>query len=57
MAKFDEPPSHEEAKRSLHTSLNSGKNTDEVVHDTSGLMFAYARRSAERLFGLASIYC
>jgi hypothetical protein len=52
MAKFDEPPSTEDL-----TSLMSEKKIEEVVHDTPGLMFAYARRSAEKVFGPDSIYC
>ena len=40
MDKFDEAPSR----------------SDLIVHDTSALMFAYARRSAEKRFGPDSIY-
>lgn len=43
MDKFDDAPSSEE-------------NGNEVAHDTPGLMFAYARRSAEKAFGSNSIY-
>lgn len=49
MAKFDEPPSQGEATLSIKMV--------EEVHDTPGLMFAYARRSAEKVFGADSIYC
>jgi ribulose-5-phosphate 4-epimerase/fuculose-1-phosphate aldolase len=52
MAKFDEPPSTEDL-----TSLMNEEKIEEVVHDTPGLMFAYARRSAEKVFGPDSIYC
>ena len=52
MAKFDEPPSTEDL-----TSLMNEEKIEEVVHDTPGLMFAYARRSAEKVFGPDTIYC
>lgn len=42
MDKFDEAPPQ--------------KDDNEVSHDTSGLMFAYARRTAEKTFGADSIY-
>ena len=51
---FDEAPNS--AKSSLNLSDNIPKNEDVVMHDTSSLMFAYARRSAERLFGIDEIY-
>ena len=44
MGKFDEAPSRRK------------QDTASVVHDTSALMFAYARRSAEKMFGPDSIY-
>jgi ribulose-5-phosphate 4-epimerase/fuculose-1-phosphate aldolase len=49
MEKFDEAPSHGDA------TLQKNK-IEESVHDTPGLMFAYARRSAEKVFGADSIY-
>jgi len=55
MKKFDEAPSSAEVKSTLDSS-NGEKNGEEVAHDTPGLMFAYARRSAERKFGPDSIY-
>ncbi|KAL3757517.1 hypothetical protein ACHAWU_010149 [Discostella pseudostelligera] len=57
MAKFDEPPSQGEVKADTETLVKSDKKTEEEVHDTPGLMFAYARRSAEKVFGSDSIYC
>ncbi|KAL7538826.1 hypothetical protein ACHAXR_008819 [Thalassiosira sp. AJA248-18] len=44
MEKFDEPPS------------DAANQDREEVHDTPGLMFGYARRSAEKAFGVDSIY-
>lgn len=46
MDKFDEAPSQKE----------DDDSSGEVLHDTSGLMFAYARRTAEKTFGADSIY-
>ena len=49
MDKFDEAPS---------TNRDTSSTGEEKVeeHDTAGLMFAAARRSAEREFGMDSIY-
>lgn len=47
MEKFDEAPTGNSKK---------DENPAVIMHDTSGLMFAYARRSAEKTFGLDSIY-
>jgi hypothetical protein len=46
MDKFDEAPS----------SGEDDMEVKEVAFDTPGLMFAYARRSAEKAFGSNSIY-
>mmetsp|Transcript_31494 Transcript_31494/g.63524 ORF Transcript_31494/g.63524 Transcript_31494/m.63524 type:complete len:366 (-) Transcript_31494:5-1102(-) len=46
---FDEAPAS--AKSTASNTANSNNKDDVVMHDTSGLMFAYARRSAERVFG------
>ena len=52
MDKFDEAPASEKS-----TPDSTNENEDEVVmHDTPGLMFAYARRTAERVFGKDQIY-
>ena len=51
MEKFDEAPSSVEA-----TESTSSNDETEETHDTPGLMFAYARRSAEKVFGADSIY-
>lgn len=52
MENFDEAPASEKS-----TSDSTSENEDEVVmHDTPGLMFAYARRTAERVFGKDQIY-
>lgn len=49
MEKFDEAPSVAEAN-------SKGPAPSEEVHDTPGLMYAYARRSAEKAFGKDDIY-
>ncbi|KAL3792493.1 hypothetical protein HJC23_008415 [Cyclotella cryptica] len=57
MEMFDEAPlacKEDNVKSSDQTSENG--SPAEVMHDTPGLMFAYARRTAEKTFGLASIY-
>ena len=46
MDKFDEAP--------IGTKDNA--SSGEATHDTTGLMFAYARRTAEKHFGASSIY-
>lgn len=68
MEKFDEAPSSSGAKRNqeIHgddivvspSNENDGEEEvpKEIMHDTPGLMFAYARRTAEKLFGKDSIY-
>ena len=48
MEKFDEPPEG--------SSASDKKSDADETHDTPGLMFAYARRSAEKVFGKDSIY-
>ena len=55
MKKFDEAPSAVEVKTASDSS-NIGKKKKGEEHDTAGLMFAYARRSAEKIFGKDSIY-
>jgi len=47
MENFDEAPTG---------NNKEDKITSGIMHDTSGLMFAYARRSAEKTFGSDSIY-
>jgi hypothetical protein len=54
MKNFDEAPAA--AKSTANNTNNGDKKDDIVVHDTPGLMFAYARRSAERVFGKNQIY-
>jgi len=66
MEKFDEAPSADgksttqnkiasdaEVAENVSNEENAPK---EVMHDTPGLMFAYARRSAEKVFGRDLIY-
>ena len=48
--------SFDEAPKSAAVSTNAIEKKDVVMHDTSRLMFAYARRSAERVFGKDQIY-
>lgn len=55
MKKFDEAPSSV-AVESAPTPSNGGEGGEEESYDTPGLMFSYARRSAERVFGGNSIY-
>lgn len=50
---FDEAPA---SAKSTANNTNNGQDKDVVMHDTSGLMFAYARRSAEKVFGKDQIY-
>lgn len=54
MKNFDEAPTS--SKSTSNNTNNSEKKDDVVMHDTPGLMFAYARRSAERVFGKGQIY-
>jgi len=53
MKKFDEAPSSADAE---HARAQSNSGGEEVAHDTPGLMFSYAQRSAEKIFGADSIY-
>ena len=53
MENFDEAPAA--TKSTANNETDDGED-DVVLHDTSGLMFAYARRSAERFFGKDQIY-
>eukprot|EP00970_Alexandrium_tamarense_P012488 scaffold2931_cov204-Alexandrium_tamarense.AAC.17 len=56
MVKFDEAPSTAKDKPTTQQS-DDGKEEDvSEMHDTPGLMFAYARRTAERKFGKDTIY-
>jgi len=59
MKKFDEAPAAVEAE-SGPEDANVGKSEKGEEkgeeHDTAGLMFAYARRSAEKVFGKDAIY-
>ncbi|KAL7476639.1 hypothetical protein ACHAW6_002488 [Cyclotella cf. meneghiniana] len=57
MENFDEAPStRKEEKVSSSDEMSENGPLAEIIHDTPGLMFAYARRTAEKTFGLASIY-
>lgn len=56
MEKFDEAPSGHKGAHNQDESDKAEGSTGEVMHDTPGLMFAYARRSAEKIFGADSIY-
>jgi ribulose-5-phosphate 4-epimerase/fuculose-1-phosphate aldolase len=57
MEKFDEAPSaRKEEKVNLLDETSENGPPAEIMHDTPGLMFAYARRAAEKTFGLASVY-
>ncbi len=66
MEKFDEAPSPVEKSTTQHkvtgdveiveNASNEEYVPKEVMHDTPGLMFAYARRTAEKVFGKDSIY-
>merc|ERR1712226_1434059 len=56
MKNFDEAPAAKSATANNDASNNGEKKNDVVLHDTPGLMFAYARRSAERVFGKYQIY-
>lgn len=66
MEKFDEAPSPVEKSTTQHKVtgdveiMENASNEEyvpkEVMHDTPGLMFAYARRTAEKVFGKDSIY-
>ena len=53
MENFDEAPAA--TKSTANNETDDGED-DVVLHDTPGLMFAYARRSAERFFGKDQIY-
>lgn len=55
MKKFDEAPPAVDAKGAPHASHRKTEEKGEE-YDTAGLMFAYARRSAEKVFGKESIY-
>jgi hypothetical protein len=56
MEKFDEAPSGHKCAQNQDVSDKAEGYTGEVMHDTPGLMFAYARRSAEKFFRADSIY-
>ncbi len=53
MENFDEAPA---ATKPAANNPTDDVEDDVVLHDTPGLMFAYARRSAERFFGKDQIY-
>ena len=59
MDRFDEAPS---GRKRDETTIDEPINTHgahskgEIMHDTPGLMFAYARRTAEKVFGSDYIY-
>mmetsp|Transcript_3894 Transcript_3894/g.8328 ORF Transcript_3894/g.8328 Transcript_3894/m.8328 type:complete len:389 (+) Transcript_3894:101-1267(+) len=66
MEKFDEAPSADGKSTTQNKIASDAKVAEnvsneenapkEVMHDTPGLMFAYARRSAEKVFGRDLIY-
>jgi len=55
MKNFDEAPENVVVNSAPNPS-NGGKDKGKEEHDTPGLMFAFARRSAEKVFGVDSIY-